>query len=363
VRLVIVNSLRVSGGGEKWVVRQAAALRERGVSPVIACRPDSPLAQDAAAAGLPTAAVPMRHDLSAAAVRGLAALLHRERPGAVLVCNERAYRLAAPAARLAGRPPLVYRNGLSGTFKNKWANRWWFGQVARLVVNSEPLRAEMLAFGWIPAARVALIRNGIDPAPFAPDPEARGRVREELGAGAATPVVAILARVSEEKGHADLLAALSFLPEAHLWVAGEGGLLPALREQSRTLGVADRVRFLGQRADVPALLQGADVIALPSHREGLPNAVLEAMAASRPVVASTAPGNAAVVAPGVTGELVPPGDGPALAAALERLLGDPELRARYGAAGRARVLTDFPLEGETEAWNALLRQVEAEGRR
>lgn len=363
VRLALVNSLRVTGGGEKWAVRQAVALRERGVAPVIACRPDGGLRGLAEAEGLSVCPTPMPHDLSPAGVWALRRVFRETRPEVVLCCNERAYRLAAPAARLAGRPPLVYRNGLTGTFRDRALNRVWFRDVARLVVNSEALLTEMRALPWIPEGRLRLIRNGVDPAPYRPDPAARERVRAELGAGPDTPVIAILARVSEEKGHAELLAALARVPGAALWVAGEGGLLPTLRERAAALDVGGRVRFLGFRRDVPALLQGADVVAAPSHREGLGNTLLEAMAAGRPVVASAAAGNEAVVEAGVTGLLVPPRNVEALAAALGALAADPALRERFGAAGRRRVEAEFPLAAETAAWHALLTEVAAEARR
>src|SRR5262249_36859850 len=114
-----------------------------------------------------------------------------------------------------------------------------------------------------------------------------------------------------------------------------------LEAQARSLGIADRVAFLGHRRDVPALLQVADLFVLPSLFEGLPLAALEAMAAGEPVIASRISGTDEAVADGTTGVLVPPGNPTALAQAIRTVLNDHGLAERLGAAGRARVHAEF----------------------
>jgi glycosyltransferase involved in cell wall biosynthesis len=361
VRVAVVNSIRVCGGGEKWVARQAACWRARGIEPLILCQPSSGLEGLAREGGLPFEAIVMRHDVSPAAVLGIARALRRFRPDVVLCCNERAFRLAVPATWGAGRPPLVYRNGLTETFKNRTLNRFLFRWARRMIAISEPLRAEMAAYGWIPPARMGIVRNGIDTALYHPNPEARQRVREGVGASPEAVVAAVLARVTEDKGQVETIQALARFagrrPHAELWIVGEGKLRPRLEALAVEEKVADRVRFLGFRTDVADVLQAVDVVVQASHREGLGNTLLEAMAASRPIVASAVGGILDVVVPGVTGELVPPYAPEALAAALEPLMADADLRRRYGTAGHQRAETEFRLERETDDWCRLFREL------
>ena len=152
-------------------------------------------------------------------------------------------------------------------------------------------------------------------------------------------------RFSEQKGHRYLLAAIPDVLARHpatyfLW-AGEGDLEADLRAEARRLGLEGQVRFLGRRDDVPHLLAAADPFVLPSLFEGLPLAVLEAMAARLPVVGTRVCGTSEAVQDGVTGRLVPPEDAAALTAAIVQVLDAPDLAARWGAAGRARVAHEF----------------------
>jgi glycosyltransferase involved in cell wall biosynthesis len=361
LRIAVVNSIRVCGGGEKWLVRQGTCWRERGHEVLIVCHPQSGLEQLVGESGLAAAPVRMPHDLSLRAAAGIRGVLHRFRPDVVLCCNERAFRLTVPATRWAGSPPLVYRNGLTATFKNRWVNRLLFRRTERMVVISEPLREEMASYGWIPSNRLQVIRNGIDPAPYAPDPAARDRVRRDLDTPRDAVVAAVLARVTEDKGQVETIEAMAALarkhPRAMLWIVGEGSLRPRLEAQAQQRGIADRVRFPGFRKDIAAVLQAVDIVVQASHREGLGNTLLEAMAAARPVVASSVGGILDVVVPGETGELVPPYDAAALAPALESLLADPEKRRRYGENGRRRVEHHFRLTRETDEWCRLFDQV------
>lgn len=363
MKIALVNSLKVCGGGEQWVVRQARAWQERGHETLVICAPRSGLQQLATDHGLPTARVPMRHDLSWPAVMGLGGALSRFRPSAVICCNERAFRLTAPATLLAGRPPLVYRNGLTATFKNKALNRILFRLARHLVVVSSALREEMAAYGWIEPHRLSVIHNGVDTARFRPDAEVRERVRSAAGVTSDRVVAAVIARVTEDKGQLETVQALRRVsavhPEAELWIVGEGSLTPRVRERAAELGVADRVRFLGFRSDIPDVLQGVDLVIQASHREGMGNSLLEAMSAGKPILASNVGGNPDVVVPGETGELVPPRDADALAQAWLALLDQPAHRRQYGMNARVRAERFFPLALETDNWCRFLEGLTA----
>jgi glycosyltransferase involved in cell wall biosynthesis len=162
-----------------------------------------------------------------------------------------------------------------------------------------------------------------------------------LGGSETRPLVLTPARLNAQKGHDALLEAIVAVPDALFLLAGDGPDRERLEARAAELGVAERVRFLGRREDVPQLLAACDVFALPSLYDGSSLAVLEAMAAGRAVVSSAIGGTAELIEDGETGLLVPPGDPAALATALRRLIGDEELRSRIADRGRQRVETDF----------------------
>jgi glycosyltransferase involved in cell wall biosynthesis len=184
---------------------------------------------------------------------------------------------------------------------------------------------------------VALIPNGIPVQAYAPtdaaDDGARARVRAALELPADAVLFACFARLAPQKNHAGLLESFAAGPardpRAHLLLCGDGPLRDTLEAQARALGLT-RVRFLGERHDVPALLAAADAVVLASHWEGSPLTVMEAMAAARPVVATAVGGVPELLHHRRTGLLVPPRSPRALAAAMRQLLDDPALRQRLG---------------------------------
>ena len=155
------------------------------------------------------------------------------------------------------------------------------------------------------------------------------------------PLVLTLARLEGQKGIGYLLEAATQVPEALLLIAGEGGDRAKLERRAVELGVSNRIVFLGRRDDVPELLAACDLFVLPSLFEGLPLSVLEAMGAGKPVVATRIGGTNEAVEDGVTGILVPPADGAAIARAIQSILAQPAAARRMAEAGRARARLEF----------------------
>ena len=196
-------------------------------------------------------------------------------------------------------------------------------------------------------APISLIHNGVDLQRY----DHQGpccTLREEYDLPAEGPIVGVVARLEPEKGHPTLLeawrAVAAAVPDATLLVVGEGSRRAALEALAVELGVADRVVFTGRRDDVPAVTAALDVAVLPSYREALGLTILEAMALSRPVVASNVGGIPEMVEDGVTGLLVPPRDPDALAAAIIRLLRDHPLADTLARAGHDLVHERFCIE-------------------
>jgi glycosyltransferase involved in cell wall biosynthesis len=365
LRLAILNSIRAYGGGEKWVLRAAAGFTGRGCEVRVLGDPEGRLGDRCAAAGQSFVPVRLNDCSLLAAARALRGELRQYPADALIACNERSVRVAAMAKAIdRGKLrslPLVYRNGLEGSFKNKALNRLLVGgRVARYVVNAEATRRELLGFGWISPDRVQVIYNGVEPP--AANAAHRLEARAELGADPGDVVALAAARLVVEKGHELLLRALAHLPAARsprLWIAGEGPEKDHLDRLIAELGLTGRVRLLGFRSDVARLLGAADFLCHPSRREGAPNIVLEAMSAGLPVVGLAASGTVELVEDGRTGLLSSVGDPRALAANIERVTTDVELRRSLGEAGRARAVAEFTEERSTDHWMELLEEVVA----
>jgi glycosyltransferase involved in cell wall biosynthesis len=166
-------------------------------------------------------------------------------------------------------------------------------------------------------------------------------LRSKLTDGRELPVIFTAARLHNQKGHAHLLEAAALVPDALFLLAGDGPERARLEGRARQLGIEGRVRFLGQRRDIPELLAICDLFVLPSLYEGLPLSLLEAMAAGKPVIAAAIPGNDEIIIDGKTGLLVPPGSAADLAASIRRLLSDSALAAQFAEAGKDRVVRNF----------------------
>ncbi len=194
---------------------------------------------------------------------------------------------------------------------------------------------------------VRLIYNGVDLSRY-DEQEACCTLPEEYGMELGSQIVGVVARLEPEKGHPTLLEAwpqvLRAVPDAYLLIVGEGSRRETLEAQARDLRIAHRVVFTGRRDDVPAVTAALDVAVLPSYREAQGLSILEAMALSRPVVASNVGGIPEMITDGVTGLLVPPHDADALAAAIVRLLRDHPYADTLGRAGHDMVHDRFCIQ-------------------
>jgi sugar transferase (PEP-CTERM/EpsH1 system associated) len=213
----------------------------------------------------------------------------------------------------------------------------------------------------VPEHKSRLLGNGIDTDKFHPRQSAGVRPLEPSGFGPECVVIGSVGRIQDVKDHAGLLAAFVLLcercPEAsanlRLVIIGDGPLLPALRAKAAAAGVAERVWLPGARTDVAQILRGLDIFAMSSLAEGTPGAALEAMACGLPVVGTRVGGIPEVIDEGVTGMMVPPSDPEAMADALGRYLGSPDLARRHGAAGRERILRKYNMPAMVAAYKSL----------
>jgi glycosyltransferase involved in cell wall biosynthesis len=263
----------------------------------------------------------------------------------------------AAAAAVLGLPHLITLHG--GTyFRERWRRRALLGWACRRsyrVVAVSRSHARLIEQALhLPLDAVRVIPNGIVPTPLT------GRdVRAELGLAPEALLVVAVGNLYPVKGYDVLLRALAGLvahtdlPRWHLAIAGRGGEEPKLRSLAAELGLVGRVSFLGLRSDVGDLLASADLYALPSRAESHPLALLEAMFAGRPTVATAVGGVPDTVTDGREGLLVPPGEVAPLRDALARLLADPALRRQMGEAARQRAQREFTLTTMVDAYERL----------
>jgi len=346
LKIVFVNSMRTLGGGERWLLEAAEGLKLRGHETAVAARKGSVLGSRAAQDGHRALELPMRGDLDVDSILRLARWFRTLESELVCVSVQRAVRIGAAAARLAGTAAVVERRGLILPLPGSLVNRLVYGRgVTAVIANCAAIRDDVVASGLVDASRVRVIVNGIDPARV---PAGGGAaVRDELGIPADVPVVAVLGRLVRDKAHDDALRAFAALharqPAARLLIAGGGKLEQEIRELAAELVPGGAVVFAGHRDDVPAILDAADVVLVTSHREGMPHVVLEAMAAGKAIVATRVAGIPEMLEHGRDGLLVAPGAIAAAAGAVLSVLGDRDLAERLGAGARRRIPDEFSI--------------------
>ena len=237
----------------------------------------------------------------------------------------------------------------------RWADRVTFNS-ARVVPFAQ-------AHEGVRDEQVVYVPNGV-PEPAPADERTVAEIRRQWGTAEGAKVIGMVARLYPQKDHACLLRAFAAvqgrMPGTRLVLAGDGPLREGLESMARDLGVGEHVHFLGHRHDVWTLLAAMDLYVHPSLFEGMPNAVMEAMAAGKPVIASDIDGNRELITDGITGWLVRPGDPGALADRILRALGDMDASREAGRTAAKRIRADLSLDRMIMGYDGLYRSLLAE---
>jgi glycosyltransferase involved in cell wall biosynthesis len=342
------------GGAEQLVIRIAASLDLARFEPLIICLDEpGPFAAAATESGIELLSVGKRGPYDLGALVRLVKLLRRRRVDVVHTHLFGADLWGRIAARLAGTGTVVTTAHNVDSWKKPThlvIDRCLAAATTRLVAVSAQVRQFYEEHG-IARGRWEVIYNGVDDA----GPIVRNRdALLALGVGVDEPTVGLIGRLVPTKRPDLFLDAVArasrSVPRLRALILGDGPLRAKAEQQAHRLGVAERTVFAGLRRDVPAFLAGLDVLVFSSEREGLSVAMLEAMAAAVPVVATAVGGTPELIEPGVTGLLVPPGDPQALADAILRVLQHPDEAGALTRAARARVRSRFTLRGMIEAY-------------
>lgn len=262
-------------------------------------------------------------------------------------------------AAMMSRVPLVATVHGKNYFWEKLRRRVayrWVSRRATMVAVSENLRQFIIEKVGVTPGQVKVLYNGVDALPLYDHVEVDA-CRKELGIPANNQIVGVVGNLYSVKGHKYLIdgipAVLKQCPGTSFVFAGRGDLETELRQQVHRLGVDAHVHFLGLRQDIPRILSVLDVFVLPSLSEGLSMAILEAMIAGKPVVATEVGGNPELVLNGETGVLVPPRDSQALAAGVISILTNSGRASRFGENGRRRAEGQFSLQTMVQSYQTL----------
>ena len=346
------------GGQEIRILTEAAGMIGRGHRVALACPREARVYEEAERFGVPVAALPIGQKRP----RGLFALRRLLARNAFDVVNTHSSTdswLAALACRALKMPPaLVRTRHISAAVPRDRLTRWLYARAtAELVTTGESIRSQLIRELGVAAERVTSIPTGVDPKRFAPRDKDSARRKLQLPASA--PLVGIVATLRSWKGHRFLVEAVPLLAhrEAQLIIVGEGPQREALQRQIAGLGLGGRIRLAGNQNDIAPWLAALDVFALPSYaNEGVPQALVQAMLVGVPCVTTDA-GSIGEIAIDEHTALVVARENPvALAAAIDRLLGDRALGARLTGAARARVSARFSLDAMLDRMETVFRR-------
>jgi glycosyltransferase involved in cell wall biosynthesis len=324
-------------------------------------------------AGIDVEVIAERFRFDPRVVAGLRDLFDRLAPDIVQTHNVKSHFLMRLSGLCRERPWIAFHHGYTATDLKMRAynqlDRWSLGAAARVVTVSRAFARDLARAGVSPE-RIRVLHNSIalDGAAVAGEENARS-LRSRLGVEDGERVVVAAGRLSREKGHADLIAALDHLRrlrpslKVRLVIVGDGPERRPVAEAARALGLLDRVVFAGQVEDVRPYYAIADLLSLPSHSEGSPNVLLEAMAARLPVVATRVGGVPEIVTHGESALLVAPHDPRAMAEAIAAIFADAGLAERLAASARASVAARHSPEARLRSLAEIYRELAPAGLR
>ena len=380
-RLLVVTESFGVGGTESHLIRTLPRLVEYGWSVATFCLTErGERAEQVEAVGVEVSAAPrlagrkgsfLRYPAHVAfATNKLYWLMRRWRPQIAHFYLPGPYLIGANVA-IAARTPIkiMSRRSLSD-YQRNWPlvarlERRLHARMDAVIGNSRAVVRQLIDEG-IPEDKVRLIYNGIEVSPVLPD---RREARQSFGLDDDTLVGVVIANLIPYKGHRELIGTLSHVerelpgPWRILLVGRDQGIQSELEALATRCGVSHRIRFLGQRSDIPTLLAASDFGILTSHEEGFSNVILESMAAGVAMIVTNVGGNAEAVIHNETGLVVPPRDPKAIGDAIVKLARDPEQRRRFDAAARKRVEKEFSIEkcikAHADLYEEMLEKLEA----
>jgi glycosyltransferase involved in cell wall biosynthesis len=345
------------GGGETQVLGLTLALAAGGHRAELICDPAGRLWERAIAAGIKCHPIRIRNAIDLAAGVKLRAILKRERYDVVHFHTSRAHSMA-PLARGFGSTLVVTRR--MDYRPNRVFAPYLYNRAVDGVVAISGGVADSLAAAGVERERITVVHSGVDCDRFrAPTSQERADARGALKIADTEFVISAVGALEQRKGHRYLIAAIGAIAASgkfRCFIVGQGLIGRVLQDEIAVIRSLHRIKLLGRVDDVRELLWASDAFAMPSLKEGLGVAALEAMASALPVIASDVGGLREVVEDGRTGIIVPPANPEKIASAIKRLAESPELRSQMSAAARSRVVENYSMEQMAARTLALYRE-------
>ena len=356
-RILLLSTSLGMGGADRQILYLARALLAHGYQVrLVSMTPLEEMGRQALAQGLPVSSLDMKRGRADwPAFQRLVDLLQEWQPHLLTSFMYHANLLGRLAGKWTGVPLIVtsIRSERNGNASRDWLMRLTNWMDHCCTTNSQEVANSLSKQGLLSSRKSRVIPNGVDVTALTASAGERVRVRRELDIGPADFVWLAVGRLLPQKDYATLLQAFQLLANAsaRLLIAGRGPLLEELQLQAQQLGIASQVTFLGVRQDIAGLLAAADGFVLSSAWEGMPNVVMEALAAARPVVATRVGGVSELVTSGTSGLLVPPVNPTALSEAMRELMTlSTEQREQMGLRGRDHVSAHYGLAAMADRW-------------
>ncbi len=362
MNVLFVNATRKWGGEKTWALETAGVLQSRGHRCVMVGRSGNRWVQACRAAGLEARGLWFGPDFNPCTIGRLVGLIRRGKADCLVVNISKDLRAGCAAGALTGTP-VVRHVGLAQDLRDTRVERWLYRRcLAGMVVVGHQMKRDLIAgFPWLDPADIGVVHIGKD---LRRHTTSRSRrLRESWGLPSGAVLFGVTSQLHPSKGHPVLFEALARAGGrdggAFLAVAGEGPARAELEAAAHQWGLGRAVRFFGFQSDLPEFLSNLDAFALPSHSEGFPNTLVEAMASGLPCVATRISCVPEIVDDGRNGLLVARRDVSGLADAMAALVADPELRAALGREARRTVEERFRLEDKVSEFETYLTQAVA----
>jgi glycosyltransferase involved in cell wall biosynthesis len=351
------------GGQEIRILTEIKGFRERGHRVTLICPPEAELTAAARSDGLDPVSLPINRK----SLKGLLSMRGwlGQHVADYDVINTHSstdsWLTALALTTLPVKKPIVRTRHVSTAVNRSASTRWLYQRATRhIVTTGEALRQQLHRGNGYRLEAMTSVPTGIDLVRFRPMD--RAECRKSIGLDTTVNLIGIVATLRDWKGHTYLFEAMARLAPRHqnwrLLVIGDGPYEPTLRAKIAELGLHTKVNFVGRQQNVPEWLNALDLFVLPSYGdEGVPQAIVQAMACALPVISTPIGSIAEAVIDRTTGLLVPPRDSTALEAALERLIQHPELRAEYGAAGLKHARDNFSFEQMLDRMESVFKSV------
>jgi len=341
------NSIDTWGGGEKWHFDMATYLKSADMRVVLVSSPDSPLSKKCEAMGIKCYSMKVSNlsFVNPLRIWRLLRIFKHEKVGSLISNLSRDMKVAGIAGKLAGVQEIVYRRGSAIPIRDNLMNRFMFRKIiTRIIANSLEVKRTILArnSSLVPDRKISIIYNGVQLERYNPGiPKIYEAAKGEIVLGCA-------GRLSKEKGHDALIELMKLLGESEyrfkMLIAGEGKMLGHLKRKAASLGMEERVKFLGFVENMPAFFNTIDIFLLTSKYEGFSNVIPEAMASSKPVVSFDIKSSGEIIQDGLTGYVTEQNNVREMADRILEIVSDKALMEQMGQNGRKLVEETFSFD-------------------